>query len=134
MPATTFPTTLNRHRTLGALATGLIASAALLGFAPAAQAQGQELSSVTVTRAPTKEAISLRGKAAVVVRHEVRLAAGRVCRNAFLNHELNAFDIEWCSHASADKAMTRYRAIVRHNRRAGGEFAGLPTSIVLAAQ
>ncbi|MES2724536.1 MAG: hypothetical protein V4656_15405 [Pseudomonadota bacterium] len=134
MPATTFPTTLNRHRTLGALASGLIASAAALGFAPAAQAQGQELSSVTVTRAPTREAISLRGKAAVVVRHEVRLAAGRVCRNAFLNHELNAFDIEWCSRASADKAMTRYSAIVRHNRRAGGEFAGLPTSIVLAAQ
>ena len=134
MPATTFTTTLNRHRTLGALASSLIATAALLGFAPAARAQGQELSSVTVTRAPTREAISIRGKAAVVIRHEVRLAAGRVCRNAFLNHELGAFDITWCSHASADKAMTRYRAIVRHNRLAGGEFAELPTRIVLAAQ
>lgn len=134
MPATTFPPTLNRHRALGALASSLIASAALLGFASAAQAQDQELSSVTVTRAPTREAISIRGKAAVVVRHEVRLAAGRVCRNAFLNHELAAFDLNWCSHASADKAMTRYRAIVRHNRLAGGEFAELPTSIVLAAQ
>ncbi len=134
MPATTFPTTPNRHRTLGALASGLIASAAIVGFAPVAQAQGQELSSVTVTRAPTREAISIRGKAAVVVRHDVRLAAGRVCRNALLNHELEAFDIEWCSHASADKAMTRYRAIVRHNRQAGGEFAELSTRIVLSAQ
>lgn len=134
MPTTTFPTTLNRHRTLGALASGLITSAAMLGFAPVAQAQGQELSSVTVTRAPTSEAISIRGKAAVVVRHDVRLAAARVCRNAFLNHELEAFDIEWCGHASADKAMTRYRAIVRHNRLAGGEFAELSARIVLSAQ
>ncbi len=134
MPATTLPTPFNPHRMLGALASGLIASAALLGFAPAAQAQGQELSSVTVTRAPTRETIGIGGKAAVVVRHEVRLAAGRVCRNAFLNHELEVFDIEWCRHASADKAMTRYRAIVRHNRRAGGELAELPTSLMLAVQ
>lgn len=130
MPATRSPATPTRS--LAALASTLLASAAILATAPAAQAQ--ELSGVTVTRAPTHETISLRGKAAVVVRHDVRLAAGRVCRNAFLNHELDAFDIEWCSHASADKAMTRYRAIVRHNRLAGGEFAKLPTSIVLAAQ
>ncbi|MDP2010260.1 MAG: hypothetical protein Q8K11_08795 [Phenylobacterium sp.] len=134
MPATTFPTTLNRHRTLGALATGLIASAAALGFAPAAQAQGQDLSTVTVTRAPTREAISIRGKAKVAVRHEVRLAAGRVCRNAFLNRELDAYDVNWCSRASADKAMTRYKAIVRHNRRAGGEYADLSMRIVLSAK
>ena len=134
MPATTFPTTLNRHRTLCALATSLIASAAALGFAPAAQAQGQDLSTVTVTRAPTREAISIRGKAKVAVRHEVRLAAGRVCRNAFLNRELDAYDVNWCSRASADKAMTRYRAIVRHNRRAGGEYADLSMRIVLSAK
>ena len=89
---------------------------------------------MTGTRAPTSEAVTVRGKAAVVVRHEVRLAASRVCRNAFLNHELEVFDIEWCSHASADKAMTRYRAIVRHNRLAGGEFAELSTRIVLSAK
>lgn len=134
MPATTFPTTLNRSRTLGALASTLIAGAAILGFAPPAQAQGQELSSVTVTRAATSEAIAIRGKAAVVVRHEVRLAAGRVCRNAFLNRELPAFDVDWCRNASADKAMTRYRVILRHNRAAGGEFADLATTIVLSAR
>lgn len=131
MPATTFSTP--RHRSLSALASGLIVGAALLGLAPAAQAQGQELSGVTVSRAPTQEVIALGGKAAVVVRQEVRLAAGRVCRNAFLNHEMEAYDIAWCRHASADKAMTRYRAIVKHNRLAGGEFAELSMSIVLAA-
>ncbi len=134
MPATTFSTPVKRSRTLGALASTLVASAAIVGFAPAAHAQGQELPSVTVTRAPTSEAVTVRGKAAVVVRHDIRLAASRVCRNAFLNHELEVFDIEWCSHASADKAMTRYRAIVRHNRLAGGEFAELSTRIVLSAK
>ena len=134
MPVTLSPTTRHRHRALGALASSLIASAALLGFAPAARAQGPELTGVTVTRAPTKEAINLRGKAAVVVRHEVRLAAGRVCRNALLNQELDAFDVTWCSHASADKAMTRYRAILRHNRAVGGEFAELSTRIVISAR
>ena len=91
MPATTFSTPVKRSRTLGALASTLVASAAIV-------------------------------------------AASRVCRNAFLNHELEVFDIEWCSHASADKAMTRYRAIVRHNRLAGGEFAELSTRIVLSAK
>jgi hypothetical protein len=119
-------------RSLAALASTLLASAAILATAPAAQAQ--ELSSVNVSRAPTSEAISLRGKDAGMVRHEVHLAADRVCRNAFLNHELEPFYIDWCSTASADKAMTRYRAIVRQNRLAGGEFAELSTRIVLSAR
>ncbi|WP_421930715.1 hypothetical protein [Phenylobacterium sp.] len=129
MPAnrTTTPT-----RRLAALASTFLASAAILATAPAAQAQ--ELSSVNVSRAPTSEAISIRGKDVIVVRHEVRQAAGRVCRNAFLNHELEAFYIDWCSTASADKAMTRYRAIVKQNRLAGGEFAQLSTRIVLSAR
>ena len=66
MPATTFSTPVKRSRTLGALASTLVASAAIVGFAPAAHAQGQELPSVTVTRAPTSEAVTVRGKAALL--------------------------------------------------------------------
>ncbi|MES2342490.1 MAG: hypothetical protein V4597_12480 [Pseudomonadota bacterium] len=132
MPATTSHTTPTRSRSLGALVTTLLAGAAIFSFTPAAQAQ--ELSSINVSRAPTSEAISLRGKDVVVVRHEVRQAAGRVCRNAFLNHELEVFYIDWCSTASADKAMTRYRAIVKQNRLAGGDLAQLSTRIVLSAR
>lgn len=130
MPATRFHATPTRS--LAALASTLLASAAILAGAPAAQAQ--ELSSVDVSRAPTSEAINIRGKDVLVVRHEVRQAAGRVCRNAFLNHELEGFYVDWCSTASADKAMTRYRAIVKQNRLAGGEFAQLSTRIVLSAR
>lgn len=130
MPATRSPSAPTRS--LAVLASTLLASVAILATAPAAQAQ--ELSSVTVTRAPTHEAISIRGKDARVVRQEVRRAASRVCRNAYLNHELEVFYLDWCSTASADKAMTRYRAILKHNRLAGGAFAQVPTRIVLSAR
>lgn len=130
MPATRSPATPTRS--LAALASTLLASAAILAAAPAAQAQ--ELSGVTVTRAPTHEAISIRGKDVRVVRLEVRQVAGRVCRNAYLNRELAVFDLDWCGDASAEKAMTRYRAIVRHNRLAGGDLAQVSTKIVLSAR
>lgn len=127
MPATRSPSA----RSLAVLASTLLASAAILATAPA---QAQELSTVTVTRAPTHEAISILGKDARVVRQEVRRAASRVCRNAYLNHELEVFYLDWCSTASADKAMTRYRAILKHNRLAGGDFAQVSTRIVLSAR
>ena len=41
MPATTFSTPVKRSRTLGALASTLVASAAIVGFAPAATHRGR---------------------------------------------------------------------------------------------
>lgn len=120
-------------RKFGALAPTLILSGALVAFA--APSQAQELSSVDVRAGtPTSETILIRGKTATVVRRDVHRAAARVCRNAFTNHELPLFDVDWCQDAAADKALSRYRVIVRQNRLAGGDYASLSTQIVLSAR
>lgn len=79
-------------------------------------AAAQTVSTVQVEgRAPTQVRIALVGKPAVVVKHEVRVAAGTVCRNAAANRELVFYDVDWCRHATEARALSRYAAIVKHN-------------------
>ena len=92
---------------IGTLVAALGAAAALAGTAQAAQDQG--VSEVAVSgHLPTQVTVPLAGKDRKAVRHEVRLAAGFVCRNAIINRELEFTDLNWCSQRSRVRAMRRY--------------------------
>lgn len=91
-----------------------VASLALASIALPAAAQSRDLSPLNVTsKAPTSVRVSVAGKDFATVRHDVRVAAHTVCRNAVFNDDLSAFDLNWCSEATAWKAMSRYSAMVR---------------------
>ncbi|WP_296599726.1 hypothetical protein [Phenylobacterium sp.] len=66
-------------------------------------------------RTPTVVRIALAGKPAAAVKHEVRVAAGTVCRNAATNRELAFYDVDWCRRATEVRALSRYAAILKHN-------------------
>lgn len=101
------------------------AALAMAGF----PAFAQNVAEVAVTgRAPTTLTISLAGKPDPVVRREVRVASGAVCRNAISNRDLAFHDLRWCQQKTAAKALRRYAAIVS----ARSETAALPATIVLS--
>ena len=94
----------------------LSALAAVTALALPAAALAQTVDAVRVEgRAPTEVRIALAGKPADAVKHEVRMAAGTVCRNATANRELAFYDLDWCRHATETRALSRYNVIVKHN-------------------
>lgn len=105
------------------------ALAAIGALALPLAAEAQAVQPVQVEgRAPTEVRIALSGKPASAVRHEVRAAAGTVCRNATTNRELAFYDVDWCRHATEARALSRYAAILKHN---GAQLAA-DASITLA--
>lgn len=113
---------------IGALVAALGAAVALSGAAHAAQGEG--VSEVSVSgHLPTQVTVPLAGKDRQAVRHEVRLAAGFVCRNAVTNRDLEFTDLNWCSQRSRVRAMRRYDGMV-----ARGVMTAEAPVIVLSAR
>lgn len=94
----------------------LSALAAVTALALPVAAAAQDVSPLQVQgRAPTEVRIALAGKPAVLVKREVRIASGTVCRNAASNRELVFYEVDTCSRATEARAMGRYAKIVKHN-------------------
>ena len=104
-----------------------VGALALAVLALPAVAQPNQVSTLNVNKAPTTLTVRIVGKDRATVRHEIRVAAHTVCRNAVMNGELSNFTLGWCSDTAQWKAIRRYEAIVRQQ--------GLASSgeIVLAA-
>lgn len=88
-------------------------SAAALAIAlSTSPAAAQDVATVDVSgREPTSLTLNIAGLEAPAVRRAVRGASYRVCRNAVSNHELDAFDAEWCSSRTREQAMLAFRAM-----------------------
>ncbi|WP_334162863.1 hypothetical protein [Phenylobacterium sp.] len=113
---------------IAALVAALGAAVALGGAAHAAQ--DRDVSEVSVSgHLPTQVTVPLAGKDRKAVRHEVRLAAGVVCRNAITNRDLEFTDLNWCSQKSRVRAMRRYDGMV-----ARGVLTAEAPVIVLSAR
>jgi len=90
-------------------ASSAAALAIALSTSPAA---AQDVATVDVSgREPTSITLNIAGLEAPAVRRAVRGASYRVCRNAVSNHELDAFDTDWCSSRTRTQAMQAFRAM-----------------------
>ena len=107
-----------------------LAAGAALAAAPIVASAADVTPFKVEGRAPTAVKITIAGKAAVEVRQEVRVASRTVCKNAVSNRELAFYDVDWCSDATQRRALSRYAAIVRHNR--GAQLAA--TELTLAVR
>lgn len=95
----------------------LFALAAVSALALPAAAAAQSPKSVEVIgRAPTEVRIMVVGKAFSQVRHEIRVAASTVCRNAVANSELPLYDRNWCVRETRHTALKDFAMILRHNQ------------------
>lgn len=109
-------------------AIAAVAGLAMTAVTLPAAAQPQSVSPLDVVKAPTTLRVSVAGKDTATVRHEVRVAAYTVCRNAVSNYELDVFELGNCSDAARWKAMKHYSEMVRqYGLASSGE-------IVLAAR
>ena len=107
-----------------------LAAGAALAAVPVL-ASADDLTAVRIEgHAPTTVKIALAGKAALEVRQEVRVVSRTVCKNAVTNRELPFYDVDWCSDATQRRALSRYAAIVRHNK--GAQLAA--TELTLAVR
>jgi hypothetical protein len=107
-----------------------LALLAVLGLAGSLQAE--QVSGVEVTgRLPTSTVVTTAGKTFRAVSHDIRLAADQVCSNADRNGDLRGTETTWCSNAATDRALVRYRVLLRQARD-GRQVAAADTAIFVA--
>jgi hypothetical protein len=100
----------------GLVTASMFLAGAVGAIAAPAPALADGVRPVTVEgRAPTSVAVSIVGKTRHQVLQDIRGAAYVVCRNAYLNGDLGAYDYAYgrCPDRATDAAYDRYVAILR---------------------